>query len=109
MTIPNKCKMHDGAHDYAKHDCGHEYCPVYWSSCPRCHGREIANMVKPMKQYVTFGSLKIGETFALMFRTSAVYRKISTGDVNNAVLIFRGHEHLRTFGTTEEVVILVTR
>lgn len=53
MTIPNKCKMHDGAHDYAKHDCGHEYCPVYWSSCPRCHGREFANM-RHMEGALTF-------------------------------------------------------
>lgn len=34
----HKCKFHGYSHDYVKHECGHEYCALYWKACPRCYG-----------------------------------------------------------------------
>ena len=42
--MTHKCKAHHEAHDYTKHSCGHEYCPHYWQSCPRCFGSGDGNM-----------------------------------------------------------------
>jgi hypothetical protein len=39
------CKTHKGEHGYVKHICGHEFCPQYWTSCPRCYGSTERNMV----------------------------------------------------------------
>jgi hypothetical protein len=45
MTKLYTCKHHDHAHSYvACADCGHQYCPHYWRSCPRCNGNGYDNM-----------------------------------------------------------------
>ena len=39
----HKCKFHNYEHYYVRHTCGHEYCPQYWISCPRCFGTHPEN------------------------------------------------------------------
>jgi hypothetical protein len=45
-TAIHTCKFHNHNHSYTKHECGHEYCSLYWNACPRCHGTEENNHVQ---------------------------------------------------------------
>jgi hypothetical protein len=43
MEQVHTCKAHGHAHRYTRHNCGHQYCPLYWIACPRCYGSEENN------------------------------------------------------------------
>lgn len=49
MITIHRCKLHDYAHVYTVcPDCGCQYCPEYWASCPRlswhpAHGLTLAD------------------------------------------------------------------
>ena len=42
--MTHKCKTHAYKHEYTRCQCGHEFCPHYWRSCPACWGTGDDNL-----------------------------------------------------------------
>lgn len=85
FTKLGRCKHHNYAHRYnvcAK--CGKQYCPYYWSDCPRCQGGVIVDKEPPsgFSGGSSHVGLEVPSIAEVVKELKAIKREIVKGEVS---------------------------